>query len=114
MLKSVSTLTVKQRAKQRRTRVVEHDVLMRMKHGCANEGMFDEEEEDVCRIIEESLMEYNYRVKDEKRGGRYEHGGLSSGTGLGDSKHLTKGFDSDLARAKAPVQTRIDTMFSGK
>jgi hypothetical protein len=87
---------------------------MRMTHGRANEGMFDDEEEDVRRIIEESLMEYNYRERVEQRGGRYEHGGSSSGTGLGDGKRLMKGFDSDLARAKAPVQTRIDTIFSEK
>jgi hypothetical protein len=38
-----------------------------MTHGRANEGMFDDEEENVRRIIEESLMQYNYRVRVEKR-----------------------------------------------
>ncbi|CAM0953229.1 unnamed protein product [Alopecurus aequalis] len=114
MLRSVSALRVKQRAKERRTRAVERDVLMRMTRGRAYEGMFDEEEDDVRRAMEESLMDFKYRERVEQRGGRYEHGSSSSGSGLADGKRVKKGFDSDLARAMAPVQTRIDTVWSGK
>uniref|UniRef100_A0ACD5YH14 Uncharacterized protein n=1 Tax=Avena sativa TaxID=4498 RepID=A0ACD5YH14_AVESA len=114
MLKSVSALRVKKRAKERRNRAVERDVLMRMTRGRAHEDMFDDEDDDFQRAIDASLLEYQYRERVEQRGGRYEHGGSSGGGALGDGKRMLKGFDSDLAHAKAPVQTRIDTIWSEK
>jgi hypothetical protein len=75
----------------------------------------DDEDEELQEVLEVSRCEAEFQ---RRLGQHYEHGGGSEGEeGEVESKGLCRRAtsqrerlrDSDAARAKAPVQTRIDT-----
>jgi hypothetical protein len=74
----------------------------------------NDEDEELQKVLEDSRREAKFQ---RRTGEHYEHGYGSGGRGRGWSKGIFKratsqrerSRDFDAARAKAPVQTRIDT-----
>jgi len=105
-----------QRLRQRKKSITE-ERLHRVESATPHIDLGDDDDDEVVeRVIEQSRREVDFQ---RRAGGRYEHGGGSSGgSGIGgllrrvtsqrEGRSQRPG-DFDLQRAKAPVQTRIDT-----